>query len=244
MNSMATADSITDDEPKRLSPWIIFDADNTLWDVESLYENARHELAGLLQGFGTAPEETIRFQEAHDVFLHAKLGYSAQRFPQSFEDTIRHFVQNPANELVDRARSIAQNVFRSAGVVFPNVKEILDEYAPRYRLGLITAGEIWVQEARISEFAHAGLFSAIVIVPRKNASTFDSFASANLVDRQKSWVVGDSVVSDIIPANSAGLNAVLVRHRNWSRVEDAKLPAGVTSVPTLREVSNIIPRDP
>lgn len=55
--------------------WIIFDGDNTLWDVEALYDEARTALCRLLAEGTTTVEEIERFQRARDHALHREMGY-------------------------------------------------------------------------------------------------------------------------------------------------------------------------
>jgi hypothetical protein len=73
-----------------LHEWVIFDGDNTLWDVESLYDRAREQLCTLLAQLGANLQTADKFQRARDAELHTDYGYSPDRFPQSFVDTAKH----------------------------------------------------------------------------------------------------------------------------------------------------------
>ena len=59
------------------------------------------------------------------------------------------------------------------------------------------------------------------------------------VELRDSWVIGDSIRSDILPARKAGLNAIYLRTPNWS-VEHEELPPGVPTVARLSEVVSIL----
>jgi phosphoglycolate phosphatase-like HAD superfamily hydrolase len=75
--------------------WVIFDADNTLWDLESLYHHARDKLCQLLGSFGYDASEAADYQRQRDLELFKVYGRAPSRFPHSFLDTLLHF--NPAD---------------------------------------------------------------------------------------------------------------------------------------------------
>lgn len=82
--------------PKDSSRWVIFDADNTLWDLESLYDDARKmfcayvaELLARQSPMGGPGEASVDALQRHrDIQLQKTHGYSAARFARSFEDTL------------------------------------------------------------------------------------------------------------------------------------------------------------
>ncbi len=74
-----------------MGPWVIFDADNTLWETESLYDDARRTLTGILASRGIDAAAADEMQQAIDEDLYKTLGYSAQRFPASFDRTLVYF---------------------------------------------------------------------------------------------------------------------------------------------------------
>ncbi len=55
-------------------PWVIFDADNTLWETESLYDEARRNLAAQLALRGIDESTAAEVQEAIDEELYRTLG--------------------------------------------------------------------------------------------------------------------------------------------------------------------------
>jgi len=220
--------------------WVIFDGDNTLWEVESLYNEARGSLCHFLEGAGPTQRHVEDFQQKRDKELYATYGYSACRFARSFEDTILHFIPNASAKDVRHVRSLALLVFEQKAAVSDGLKDLLDTLAGQYQLGIITAGERWVQERRLRDFHLQNNFKAIEIVDVKSKAVFQQYCAKHSVDIPRSWVVGDSVNSDVIPALAAGLKAVHVQAENWHHVEGqtTSLPDGV---PTVRSILEIRP---
>jgi putative hydrolase of the HAD superfamily len=226
-----------------MGPWVIFDADNTLWETESLYDDARRTLTNVLASRGIDAALAGEMQQAIDEELYKTFGYSAQRFPASFDRTLVYFFPSSSEEERAQIRSIAERVFVQPAIAHHALSGVISKLAAYYHLGILTAGEEWVQQARLEQFVHRRHFNAVEVVASKDINAFSEFCNKHGVDRKISWVVGDSLRSDIIPAQAAGLNAILVESPNWHRIEMArmKLPAYVHRVDDLTEILAIIP---
>jgi NTE family protein len=226
------------------SRWVIFDADNTLWNVEAFYNRARTKMAEYVATLCESELVDVeRYQQERDRQLREIYGYSASRFARSFEDTIYKFIPDARSEQVRHVRALAEAVFAQKAELTPDVELVLRSlHSQGWYLGLLTAGEAWVQQKRISEFHLQGIFHAIEIVEQKTAREFKKFCEKHNIDPEKCWVVGDSKRSDIDPAIGAGLHAILVPHENWSIIEDALEvdESKYTSVKHLRGVLDVV----
>jgi putative hydrolase of the HAD superfamily len=226
-----------------MDPWVVFDADNTLWEVESLYDGARRSMVEILAARGIDPSLSEEIQQTIDQNLHRTLGYSAQRFPTSFDQTLTYFFPNASEQERAQIKAVAERVFLQPVVIDEALGEVLATLSRSYKLGILTAGEEWVQESRLRQFIHRHHFSAVEIVPHKDVATFMAFARKNAIDTSRSWLVGDSIRSDIIPGHAAGFNCILLQSHNWHRVEveSMALPGDVFQVADLSQVLSIIP---
>jgi putative hydrolase of the HAD superfamily len=227
---------------KAMDSWIIFDGDNTLWDVESLYDEARDYLCAFLEARGIDPSCSEEFQQRRDAYLHKTYGYSACRFARSFEDTLLHYFPDAEPTVVTRVRQLALAVFERQAELAVGLTSVLEQLGNEYRLGLITAGERWVQERRLAHFHLKDRFDVVSIVEAKDAWVLSDFCARNSVDVSSSWVVGDSLRSDILPAQQVGLNAVWLRTKNWAHIETNphEAPADVREIRHLVELPAII----
>lgn len=222
-------------------PWVIFDADNTLWSVEHLYDAARRKLCEYLNCSGIDPSEAERFQRARDQQLHLTYGYSACRFARSFEDTLLHFLKDALPENVAHVRRLALDVFEQRVQLVDGLEDMLNDVSSQYQMGIITAGERWVQERRLADFHLRDRFAAVEIVESKNEAIFRAFAASRGFDPTCSWVVGDSYRSDIVPAKTAGFRAVLVEVPNWVEVENRpSLQEPDARIKSLKELAGVL----
>jgi len=222
-------------------PWIIFDADNTLWALEHLYDEARDEMCNYVAAKGFAAMDVEEFQQKRDAELVATYGYSACRFARSFEDTLLQFLPSSPSEDVRHVRFLALQVFERKATPIEGLEELLRALRPHFSLGIITAGERWVQERRLEDFHLREMFEVIDIVEKKTPQIFSDFCNEHGVDCKKSWVVGDSLNSDVTPARSAGLKAIWVRAKNWKPVEGHAevLEDGLVAIDSLVELAKV-----
>jgi putative hydrolase of the HAD superfamily len=221
--------------------WILFDGDNTLWHIEMLYDQARQDLIRYVARSGVDVDEIEAFQRLEDKRLFAELGYSSARFPTSFEHTVGRFLPNATPGQMRYARRLARAVFERPAEIDPDAPRVLVALRGSYNLALITAGERWVQERRLAEFHYTNIFDAVRIVERKTAELFDELVASLAINVEESWVIGDSMKSDIIPALDAGLNAILIANRNWVEVEHDEIrPSQLRVVDRLGGILPII----
>jgi putative hydrolase of the HAD superfamily len=229
--------------------WVIFDADNTLWDIEYLYDDARKAFCKYaldtlnLTRENPGDQVTLdildKAQRHRDIQLHKTHGYSSSRFARSFEDTLMFFMQYAPLEAIIHVRHVAQEVFEKPVRVVDNLESILLRLSHKYSLAIITAGERWVQEKRLKEFHLSNKFKQKLIVERKTPDVFGDFCKGNKVSPGRCWVVGDSVRSDIGPATKAGLRAIHIQAANWA-AEHEELPRRVQSVRALKDILRIL----
>ncbi len=221
--------------------WVFFDGDNTLWHVEALYDRARRDLVRFVEQSGASAWEVETFQREEDKRLFGELGYSAVRFARSFENTLRRFIPGATTEQAERVRRLAMSVFESPAETDQDAAGVLVTLRSSHNLALVTAGERWVQERRLAGFNYTGLFDLVHIAEKKTATLFRELVASLCISAEASWVVGDSLRSDAIPALEAGLNAILIANHNWVEVErDGGRPAHLKVVDRLGDILPII----
>jgi putative hydrolase of the HAD superfamily len=230
--------------------WVIFDGDNTLWNTEVLYDNAREKFCKYLLAMITESNETKgnyitlemidKSQRHRDLQLYKTHGYSCTRFARSFEDTMSFFLPNIKAKHLSYVRSLAMSVFYSKAHSELRVDETLKKLAVNnYNLAIISAGEEWVQRRRLNDFHLIEQFRAHAVVEKKTQKEFSQFCNDHGVDILSSWMVGDSPKSDIGPARAVGLKAIHIQSSNWLAEHD-NIPEGVPSVATLAEILQFI----
>lgn len=140
---------------KSENAWVVFDADNTLWKTETLYDEARHAFARfIVETYHRArpnlpKDEDIDeglvncAQRIRDKALSKTYGYSACRYARSFEDTLLFFMPDAQHADVIHVRKMALDVFEKKAEPMDGAETAVDALQHEYRLAIITAGERW-----------------------------------------------------------------------------------------------------
>lgn len=143
-------------------------------------------------------------------------GYSIKRFPESFRITAKNNLSNISKKDLKMSIKFAEDVFLHIPVPFETSLPSINKMYNHYNLGIITAGEESVQGYKLEHFGNDHLFHDAVITIRKTAEIFEDFCCRNLVDINNSFMIGDSLGSDIRPADSIGLNTILISETDYS----------------------------
>jgi putative hydrolase of the HAD superfamily len=125
------------------------------------------------------------------------------------------------------------------------VVEVLDRLAPRYRLMLLTKGDLFEQEVKIWRSGIADRFGLVRVLHEKSPEVYRQVLRDAGVPPEDFLMVGNSLRSDVLPALAVGARAVFVPHAlTWSHehVDPEKLPASgwieigsITDLPAVLE---------
>ena len=232
---------------KRL--WIIFDMDNTLIDTQPLYWRALDSFCDLMVNEGFDREEVRSRHQIINANLHDAMGYMAECFPRSLELVVEefagkteHWISLRLERIMKAARSIGMDVHKQKSPEYQySLDAVRKAMSLGYKTAVITAGERWVQERRFNELSMRDFFHDIWIVNKKEKQTFLDFCAKHDIPPDSSWMIGDSLKSDIIPATEAGLRTIHVQTSDWvARDSGLTLPNSAVSVKDLTEALAII----
>jgi len=205
---------------------LIFDADDTLWENNVIFERVVDDFVAWLE-HPTLEPDAIRgilaeIEEAN-IVSH---GYGSQSFLRSLADCFTHLMQRPvgADEQA-RFAEFADAFSHNRVELIRDVTDVLDDLATRHDLYLMTKGKAEEQQRKIDVSGLAHHFRGVDIVPVKQPETYRQIVAARGFDPSRTWMIGNSPKSDIIAARAAGLRAVFVPHPNTWAHEHAELDA-------------------
>ena len=229
---------------------VIFDGDDTLWSSEQLYDDARSRGRLIVSNSGLNGAEWEQRERLLDVQNVAKFKYSTDRFPtscvQAYEELCRSSGRRIDNGITTQIRRTAKSAFENDPPVMPGAKETLALLRSRgARLALLTKGDYALQCRRIERSGLREFFDVIRIVPEKTSDVIRDVVSALGVDAGSTWMVGNSMRSDIFPAMKAGLRTVRIPAHVWEyeRTYDRIESDGVITTYHLADVPTVITND-
>ena len=207
---------------------IAFDADDTLWHNESLYQHTQARLQGLLTGYVTEETVSERLYQIESRNLEY-YGYGIKSFTLSMIETAIEVTEGKiTGGDIQKILDFAKEMLATPIQLLDHVEEIVSALASTYRLMIITKGDLFDQETKIARSGLADFFTHIEIVSEKTADTYQALLDKHNIDPKHFLMVGNSVKSDILPVVAIGGQAVHIPyHTTWQHevVDSAHLVA-------------------
>jgi putative hydrolase of the HAD superfamily len=226
---------------------IIFDGDDTLWQTEWLYDEARQRARDIVETSRLDGEKWEMLQRQIDVSNVERLGHTVERFPTSCIEAYELLCQlvgrRADTAVLEQIGAAARSAFTGKPPLVPHAREVLTELRNRgYRLVLLTKGDAKLQQKRVEQSGLAQLFDLVMIVEKKTPEVIVSLLEQLGVETDAALSVGNSVRSDIVPSLAAGVQPIWVDAHVWEyEREHAELPDGaVLEVEDLTRVLDVI----
>lgn len=220
---------------------LIFDADDTLWENNVLFERAIDAFIDYV-AHPTMTRQQIRAVLDEIELVNCRMyGYGVAVFQRSLTDCLHRLRDGAAPGETDEELLVrlCQPMREGEVEVLHGVAETLAALRERHRLALLTKGDPADQRRKLASSGLGDLFEDVEIVPEKEPRVYRSFVAARGLDPATTWMIGNSPKSDVWPALDAGLGAVLVPHPHTWTLEERELPTGsdrflvVDSIPRL-----------
>lgn len=202
------------------------DADDTLWHNETLFRLTHDRFVDLLDDHGDP--ETIETRLAETERRNLRLyGYGVKGFTLSMIETAMELCDGGAPpEVVREILAAGREMLAHPVETLPGVDEALAALSERYRLILITKGDLMDQERKVAASGLGELFAAVEIVSEKDRQTYDRVFARHGTGADQAVMAGNSMKSDVLPALEAGAWAVHIPyHITWAH-ELADAPEG------------------
>lgn len=200
---------------RRSGQVLVFDADDTLWENNVLFERVIDDFLEWLV-HPTLDKTEIRTIlddiERANAIVH---GYGSRVFLNSLGECLERLRQRPATDRERRdIEALAVALLERRVELIPGVADTLAALRGRHDLLLLTKGDPDEQRRKVEASGLAHHFRATHIVREKNAETYRWLAREHGFEPAAAWMIGNSPRSDILPARAAGMNAVFIPNDN------------------------------
>lgn len=218
-----------------------FDADDTLWQNERYYRLTEARFAELLADYAERDHLSARLLEAEKRNL-GKYGFGIKGFTLSMIETAIEITGGrvPAGT-IQRVLEAGREMLDHPVEPLPHARETLKELAGRYRIVLITKGDLFDQERKLAASGLGDFFDAVEIVSDKTRTVYQRIFEQHGNGAQNAMMVGNSLKSDIIPVIEAGGWGVFVPHElTWAH-EHADAPSEVARFRQIDHLGQLEP---
>lgn len=206
---------------------LIFDADDTLWENNIYYIKAAEDLVDMISEVGPSP--TIleqQFQEIEKNIVKEK-GYGSKNFLHILELLYtRYSSLLPATRYAKRFEQICLDFEKHIRIVpriFPDVPEILNKLSKKYKLYILTKGNIAEQKKKLKRSKLLKYFQGAFVENEKNLDTYQRIIQSHRWVVDEICMVGNSPKSDINPALQLGMYAVFIPYEYTWVLDDEPL---------------------
>lgn len=218
---------------------IYMDLDDTLLQTQKLFEKFKRSCANFILIEENSDSllwgEVYNYFEERERINMALYGYKNERFITSWKETYTRFIPNGQN--ADAVGRLAEMVFTTPAQLVDHAIDCLEYITHKgYPITLITCGVEDVQKRRIQEAGIEHYFKDIRVVPEKTAEIMESIVT----DKDKAFMIGNSVRSDINPSIEIGIPCMQVESPSWNYDEVPKLEGGVVYYGTLENIPEIL----
>lgn len=214
-----------------------FDADDTLWHNETIFQLSHRRFADLL-GAHAAPDRLIERLEATERRNLKLYGYGIKGFTLSMVETALEVADTslPAT-VIGELLAIGREMLAHPVEPLPGVAATLEGLRETgHRLVLITKGDLFDQEQKIARSGLADLFDAVEIVSEKTAATYGRIFGRLGAGEGEAAMIGNSAASDILPALQAGYWGIHIPYAvTWTH-EQAEVP---DDAPRFRRLTRV-----
>ena len=201
------------------------DADDTLWHNETVFRLTQARFLDLLTEHENAViEARLAEIERRNLQLY---GYGVKGFTLSMIETAMEMCDGePPAGVIREILAAGREMLAHPVETLPGVDEALTRLSGRYRLVLITKGDLLDQERKLAASGLGDLFAAVEIVSEKDRATYERVFTRHGTGPAEAVMVGNSMKSDVLPALEAGAFAVHIPYVvTWAH-ELADAPEG------------------
>jgi putative hydrolase of the HAD superfamily len=218
-----------------------FDADDTLWHNETIFERVHERYRALLARYHDAAtvDRTLLTTEKRnlDLYGYGVKGFTLSAIETAIELTAGRISAEEINLLLAHGREMLAHPVE----LLDGVEETLAALAGDYRLLLITKGDLRDQQRKLAKSGLATHFHHVEIVSEKDRSTYLEILRRHDLRPENFLMVGNSLKSDILPVlELGGAGAHVPYHLTWA-LEHSEPPAANGRFFELKSVREIPP---
>lgn len=204
---------------------IVFDADDTLWFTEPLYDKAKNNCKLLIEDAGLDSEVWEELEQSINIENFDRFKLTPIRFPISCQQAYEKLAGKKYDSILSKKiYSTANQVFSDVASLVPGAFETLKSLVQEFRLVLLSQGDDSVQKKRLSDSGLDFFFSKILIDNLKTTQSFEKILSEDGRPSHLTWSIGNSLASDINPALELGMNAIWIPAPVWQYEKRETIP--------------------
>jgi len=220
-----------------------FDGDDTLWHSEGYYREASARFVAIIGRYVDVGDTQVQAGMLATERRNLKLfGYGAKGMTLSMVETAIAITEGRISAAdIHQLVEIGKTVLQHPVELLPGVRDAVAAVAQHHAVVLITKGDLFHQEKKVTQSGMADLFHRIEIVSEKDAPTYRRVLGEFSLEPAQFAMVGNSLRSDIEPViRLGGWGVHMPYHVTWEHeLENSLGEADAPRMLTVDEPSAI-----
>lgn len=216
-----------------------FDADDTLWVNETYFRDTEDKFADLLEKYETKnkiDQELFR-TEIKNLDLY---GYGIKGFVLSMIECALELSNNQvAPKTVSALLDLGKEMITQPVELLEGVEEVLQSLKDKYRLIVLTKGDLLDQERKLERSGLSEYFHHVEVLSDKKEKNYNDLLEHLQIEPDEFLMIGNSLKSDVLPLVNIGARAVHIPfHTTWQHEEVTEVVDnnGYMTMSTLTDV--------
>lgn len=197
-----------------------FDADDTLWVNETYFREAEEKFTDLLEKYETKnkiDQELFKTEIGNlDLYGYGIKGFMLSMIECALSLSNNEISQKTLGELLD----LGKNMIAHPVELLKGVEEVLKTLNGKYRLIVLTKGDLLDQERKLERSGLSKYFHHVEVLSDKKEKNYTDLLEHLQILPNEFLMIGNSLKSDVLPLVGIGARAVHVPfHTTWQHEE-------------------------
>jgi len=197
-----------------------FDADDTLWVNETYFRETEEKFAELLEGYETKNkiDQELFKMEIKNLELY---GYGIKGFMLSMIESALELSNNRVSQAtIHKILNLGKEMIEHEVELLEDVEKVLYSLKNRYRLIVLTKGDLLDQERKLKRSNLLDYFHHVEVLSDKKEDNYLNLLQHLEIGTNEFLMVGNSLKSDVLPILNIGAKAIHVPfHTTWQHEE-------------------------
>lgn len=194
-----------------------FDADDTLWVNETYFRETEEQFAVLLDSYETKnkiDQELFKMEMKNlELYGYGVKGFMLSMIESALDLSNNQIAQKSISEIIDLGKAMISKPVE----VLDGVEEVLQALSSKYRLLVLTKGDLLDQERKLKKSGLSKYFHHVEVLSDKKETNYKNLLEHLEINVNEFLMVGNSLKSDVIPIVNIGGQAIHVPfHTTWT----------------------------
>tara|TARA_R110002126_G_scaffold34277_2_gene106277 strand:- start:1561 stop:2259 length:699 start_codon:yes stop_codon:yes gene_type:complete len=216
-----------------------FDADDTLWVNETYFRDTENKFADLLEKYETKNkiDQELFKTEIKNLDLY---GYGIKGFMLSMIECALDLSNNEvSSKTIGAMLDLGKEMITQPVELLNGVEEVLKSLKDKYRLIVLTKGDLLDQERKLEKSGLSEYFHHVEVLSDKKEKNYSDLLEHLQILPSEFLMIGNSLKSDVLPLVEIGARAIHVPfHTTWEheKVKDPIENNGYMTISTLTDI--------